>query len=60
MIWLELDSVMAKTSLSRTYILGRKGGFPAGIKIEGKRDLVWVESEIDAWMAGQVDAARAA
>lgn len=60
MRFLELDQVISKTTMSRSYILAGKGGFPAGIKIQGRRELVWVEQEIDAWMVDQVDRARAA
>lgn len=60
MKWLELDAVMAKTTLSRSYIMASRNDFPKGHKIPGKRDLVWIESEVDAWMAAQVDQSRAA
>lgn len=50
MKFLDLSDVIHKTTMSRSYIMARKNGFPAGRKIEGKRDLVWLESEVEEWM----------
>ena len=43
---------------SKVYAMVREGRFPAPIKIDGCA--VWLESEIAAWEASQIAAARGA
>ena len=56
---LRLPQVKATTGLSKSTIYARiaKGTFPKQIPI-GPRLVVWVESDIQNWIAEQVAAAR--
>lgn len=56
---LRLPAVMARTGLPRSSIYERmaRGDFPRPITL-GKRTVAWLESDIDAWIATQVKAAR--
>lgn len=54
MKFITIDQVISKTSMSRSYIMACRGGFPPGRKIEGKRGLVWIDTEIEKWMMVQV------
>lgn len=51
--------VEAQTGLSRTtlYDYIRAGRFPAPVRI-GSRAVGWVASEVDAWLAAQVERSR--
>ena len=53
--------VEARTGLSRTTIYNRirAGTFPAQISL-GERSVGWIESEIDAWLKGQIEKSRTA
>jgi prophage regulatory protein len=53
---LRLPAVKARTGLSRTTIYNRvnNGSFPKPIKI-GVRAIGWLESNIDEWVAHQVE-----
>ena len=56
---LRLRQVMARTGLSRSTIYERiqAGEFPAQIAL-GARAVGWLEADIDAWIAGQVERTR--
>jgi len=56
---LRLPQVKATTGLSKSTIYARiaEGTFPKQIPI-GPRLVVWVESDIQSWIAEQVSAAR--
>jgi prophage regulatory protein len=56
---LRLPQVKATTGLSKSTIYARisEGTFPKQIPL-GPRLVVWVESDIQNWIAGQVAAAR--
>lgn len=52
--------VEERTGLSRSTIYEKikAGTFPAQITLGGLRSVGWIESEIDGWLATQVDASR--
>ena len=54
---LRLDQVKEKTGLSRSsiYSFTKDGSFPMGVHL-GPRAVGWLESEVDAWLAGCVAA----
>ena len=54
------DAVEARTGLRRStkYELIGRGLFPQPVKIAGTRSVAWVESEVDAWIKAQIEAAR--
>ena len=56
---LRLPAVKARTGLSRSTIYLRiaEGDFPKSISLGG-RAVGWIESEIQAWVQQQIDAAR--
>lgn len=56
---LRLPAVKARTGLSRSTIYLRiaEGDFPKSIRLGG-RAVGWIESEIQAWVQQQIDAAR--
>jgi len=56
---LRLPAVKARTGLSRSTIYQRvrEGTFPQPINL-GKRAVGWVASEVDAWLAAQVERSR--
>jgi prophage regulatory protein len=58
--FLDVKAVRELTSLSRTEVYRRMkiGRFPRNIKLSRFR-VAWLESEVRAWMAEQVRAARA-
>jgi prophage regulatory protein len=58
---LRLRDVLARTGLTRSmaYALVKAQDFPTPINL-GARAVGWLESEIDAWIAGRVDASRGA
>lgn len=57
---LRLTQVMARTGLARSTLYERikDGAFPAQISL-GARAVGWLESDIEAWIARQVDISRA-
>ena len=57
---LRLPAVKARTGLSRSTIYQRvrEGTFPQPINL-GKRAVGWLASEVDAWLAAQVERSRA-
>ncbi len=63
---LRRKQVEARTGLSRSTIYQRisEGSFPAPIKLGnpsiGDRAVGWVESEIENWIAAQIEKSRAA
>jgi prophage regulatory protein len=58
---LRLPGLKARTGLSRSTIYARiregDGDFPKPVKL-GKRAVGWVASEVDAWLAAQVERSR--
>lgn len=54
--FIDLKQVSNKTQYSRTtiYRLIQEGNFPKQVKLGPNRS-VWVESEIEAWMADRID-----
>jgi prophage regulatory protein len=56
---LRLRTVLARTGLTRSmaYALLKDGQFPMPINL-GPRAVGWLESEIDGWIAGRVQASR--
>lgn len=57
---LRLRDVRQRVRLSRStiYVLAARGEFPAPVKL-GVRASGWLESEIAAWIAQRIKAARA-
>ncbi len=43
---------------SHIYNLIRAGKFPAPIKLLGGRRSAWIQSEVSAWIDGQIEAGR--
>ena len=58
---LRIPDVQARTGISRSQLfeLIRRKEFPAPIPLVG-RTRAWVESDVSAWIAGRIEAARAA
>jgi prophage regulatory protein len=56
---LRLPAVRSRVSLSRSTIYQRirEGTFPPPVNL-GKRATGWLSSEIDAWLAAQVERSR--
>ena len=52
--------VEQRAALTRTPLYERiaQGKFPAPIKLSGGRSVRWVEAEIEAWIAEQVEQTR--
>lgn len=59
--FLRRKQVEARTGLARStlYERIRKGEFPAPVPL-GPRAVGWIESEIDAWVAGRIAESRRA
>lgn len=57
---LRIDEVIGRVGIKTTSIYARikTGDFPKGVSL-GYRTVVWPESEIDAWVAAQIERARA-
>jgi len=57
---LRIAEVQARTGISRSQLfeLTRRGEFPKPIPLVG-RTRAWVESDVSAWIAGRIEAARA-
>lgn len=58
---LRIADVQARTGISRSQLfeLTRRGEFPKPIPLVG-RTRAWVESDVSAWIAARIEAARAA
>jgi len=56
---LRLSDVKARTGLSRStiYAAVRSGRFPSQIRI-GPRAVGWLETEVESWLAMQIEASR--
>jgi len=56
---LRLPIVLDRTGLSRTTVYQRvgEGNFPAPVSL-GARAVGWVEEEVDAWIARQIERSR--
>ena len=57
--FLRLSAVVARTGLGRSsiYIRVKAGTFPPPVKI-GVKAIAWLESDVEAWIAATVKAAR--
>jgi prophage regulatory protein len=58
---LRLPAVKSRTGLSRSsiYLRVAEGRFPKPVSL-GARAVGWVDSEVDAWLAGQIEKSRGA
>lgn len=58
---LRIADVQARTGISRSQLfeLTRRGEFPKPIPLVG-RTRAWVESDVSAWIASRIEAARSA
>jgi prophage regulatory protein len=58
---LRLPAVKARTGLSRSsiYLFVSRGTFPKQVSL-GARAVGWLESDVDAWLARQVERSRKA
>lgn len=56
---IRLEEVMSRTGLTRAllYQMMKKGDFPKSVKLTG-RAVAWVESQINVWIAGRIEAAQ--
>ena len=56
---LRLPAVKTRTGLSRStiYLRVAAGNFPKPISL-GARAVGWVEAEVEAWLAGQIELSR--
>ena len=56
---LRLPAVRARVAMSRSTIYQRvrEGTFPPPVNL-GKRAVGWLEAEVDAWLASQVERSR--
>lgn len=56
---LRLPAVKTRTGLSRStiYLRVAEGRFPKPISL-GARAVGWVEAEVEAWVAGQIEQSR--
>ena len=56
---LRLPAVRARVSMSRSTIYERvrEGTFPPPVNL-GKRAVGWLASEVDAWLAAQIERSR--
>lgn len=54
---IKLNEVKARTGLSRSSIYSYidKGLFPAQIKL-GERSVAWLDTEIESWVEGKINA----
>lgn len=58
--FLRLPEVQRRTGLSRSSIYAAMArGFPRPVKLS-ERSSAWIESEIDVWIQGRIEAARRA
>ena len=58
---LRLPAVKARTGLGRSSIYSyiERGDFPKPVRL-GERAVGWVESQIDGWVEGRIQASKAA
>lgn len=56
---IRLPGVRARVSMSRSTIYQRvsEGTFPAPVNL-GKRAVGWIETEVDSWLAAQIERSR--
>jgi prophage regulatory protein len=56
---LRLPAVKTRTGLSRStiYLRVAEGRFPKPISL-GARAVGWVDAEVEAWLAGQIESSR--
>ena len=56
---LRLPAVKTRTGLSRStiYLRVAEGKFPKPVSL-GARAIGWVDNEVDAWVAGQIEQSR--
>ncbi len=56
---LRLPNVLDRTGLSRSTVYQRvtEGRFPRPVSL-GARAVGWIETEVEEWIAGQIDASR--
>lgn len=56
---IKIEAVLKRIPVSRSqiYSLIAEGKFPAPVHLGGRASF-WVESEIDAWIQGHIDAER--
>ncbi len=61
---IDVQEVIRLTNLSRATIyrrIEREGDdFPRPLKLNGSRRIVWVEAEVQGWIAAQIEGARRA
>ena len=59
-VLLRRRDVEARVALTRTALLKRvaKGMFPRPIKLGGTRTVRWVATEVDTWIAQQINQTR--
>ena len=59
--FLRLPEVINKIGIQKTAIYDRitRQEFPKGIQLAGGRAVVWLESDVEAWMQEQVESAAA-
>jgi prophage regulatory protein len=59
LVILRLKQILARTGLSRSFIYQKmaEGLFPESVRL-GARTVGWIESEIEAWIAAQVEKSR--
>jgi prophage regulatory protein len=57
---LRLPIVLERTGLSRSTVYARAavGSFPKPISLGGARAVGWVESEVEDWIARQIESSR--
>ena len=59
---LRRKQVEARTGISRSTIYDyvKAGSFPAPVKLGGPKSVGWIESEINGWLAEQIQKSRTA
>lgn len=59
MRFLRINEVRERIGLGRTsiYKMVNEGTFPKPVRVLGKK-VAWVDSEVDEWMMGRIDAQR--
>jgi prophage regulatory protein len=61
LIFLRRREVEQRVGITRSPLYERvsEGAFPAPIRLKGSRSVRWLKSDVDAWMAAQVEETRA-
>lgn len=56
---IKLSRVLEKTTLGRStlYAYMERGAFPPAVRVS-ERNVVWVESEVDAWLQDRIKNSR--